>query len=148
LVDKFRTMKGVDVMAAWPRNGYRAGLLTFDGRTWRLDTPSPAMGFVPWKSAGVRDSGRAELAAMHVERAAVEGVVAEMRGLHLAVLARDASGGIRAVLRGAIGDNEAGLLFLPAGASPPSFDGVELLDGRKYVGGVSVAPRVYFYVTT
>jgi hypothetical protein len=48
-----------------------------------------------------------------------------MRRAHLAALARDPSGGIRAVLRGAIGDNEAGAVF-----------------------GLSVAPGVYFYVTT
>ena len=148
LVERFRAMKGVDVLAPWPSNGYRAGLLAFDGRSWRLDTPSPLMGFVPWQSEALTDSGRTRLATMGTDRAAVEAVINEMRALDLAVLARDSAGAIRAVLIGGIGDNEAGLLFVPVGAPAPSFEGLELLDGRAYVGGEAVASGVYFYVTT
>jgi hypothetical protein len=148
LVERFEAMKGLDVLAPWPHHGYRAGLLTFDGQGWSLDTASPQLGLIPWQSTIVTDSGRTHLATMGIDRTTVESVIAEMRRGHLGVLARDPSGGIRAVLHGAIGDNEAGLLFLPADATPPSFEGTELMDGRKYVFGEPVAPGVYFYVTT
>lgn len=148
LVGRFEAMRGLDVLAPWPQNGYRAGLLTFDGQSWSLDTASPLLGLIPWQRAAAPDSGRAHLAAMGIERAVVDSMIAEMRRAHLAALARDPSGGIRAVLRGAIGDNEAGLLFLSADSAPPSFQGTELVDGRKYVFGLPVAPGIYFYVTT
>jgi hypothetical protein len=148
LVEQFDAMKGLDVLAPWPQNGYRAGLLTFDGQRWSLDTASPLLGLIPWQRTTVTDSGRAHLGAMGIDPATVDAVIAEMRRAHLAALARDTSGGIRAVLRGAIGDNEAGLLVLPADAAPPSFQGTELVDGRKYVFGLPVAPGIYFYVTT
>jgi hypothetical protein len=148
LVERFEAMRGLQVLAPWPQNGYRAGLLTFDGQCWGLDTASPLMGFIPWQRTILADSGRTYLAAMGVDRPTVELVIGEMRRAHLAVLAREPFGGIRAVLHGAIGDNEAGLLFLPADVTPPSFEGAELMDGRKYVFGEPVAPGVYFYVTT
>ena len=71
-----------------------------------------------------------------------------MRTASVSVIARDAEGAIRVVLRGAIGNNEAGLLFLPAGSPAPWFNGAKMPDGRRYIGGERVAPDVYFYVTT
>jgi len=148
LVDRFRLISGVDVIATWPANGYRAGRVTYDGHTWRLSSSSPGMGFMPWRTVTVTDSGATEFRTLGTDRRVVEALVAAMRSARIVALAREPSGGIRAVLHGAISDNEAGLLFMTPGVAPPSFQGLELPDGRKYVGGEKVASEVYFYVTT
>ncbi len=148
LVGRFQRLPSVSVVAPWPEQGFRVGLVAYDGRVWRLDTPSPIMGFVPWRSSTLPDSGAQALHDMGMERRVVDSLVMGLREADLAAIARDSAGSIRVVLQGSIGDNEAGLLFLAAGTSPPSFDGTELPDGRRYVYGEAVAPGVYFYVTT
>jgi len=147
LVARFREMKA-EVIATWPGGGYRVGSVAYDGRVWQHQTASPIMGFLPWQADTLSDSGAAQLSALGSDRKNVEGTVADMRTASVSVIARDAEGTIRVVLRGAIGNNEAGLLFVPAGIDPPSFGGAKLSDGRRYLGGERVAPDVYFYITT
>jgi len=148
LVGRFQQLPRVSVVARWPDRGFRVDLLAYDGHAWRLDTPSPVMGFVPWRSSILSDSGMQALRDMGTERQVVDSLVTVLRAAGLAAIARDSSGSIRVIKEGAIGDNEAGLLFLPPGSDPPSFNGTELLDGRRYVYGEAVAPGVYFYITT
>lgn len=147
LVARFRAVTA-DVIATWPGQGYRVGPVTYDGTVWRHQTASPIMGLLPWQAETLRDSGAAQFPALGSDRKTLEGIVADMRAASVSAIARDAEGAIRVVLRGAIGNNEAGLLFVPAGSQPPSFDGAKMPDGRRYIGGERVAPNVYFYVTT
>jgi hypothetical protein len=147
LAEQFRGLSGVDVLAPWPGQGYRAGLLTYDGRLWHLDTPSPVMGFVPWRVTALPDSAAETFRQMHTNRRAVETLVAAMRGLGVCAIARNGAGGVRVVLQGAIEDNEAGLLFVGRGAAPPQLHGFEA-DGRQYVYVQAIASDVYFYVTS
>jgi hypothetical protein len=147
LVRQFRAIDSATVVATWPHGGYRFGLVSFAAKRYYRSTPSPLLGLLPWRSEPADSSDRA-LWGTSVTRQAVETLVAGMRAAGVAAIVREGSQGVRVVLRGAIGDNEAGLLFLPANLSPPAFSGVELLDGRRYLGGELVAPGVYFYMTT
>jgi hypothetical protein len=147
LVGQFDAMPRVTLVAAWPNGGFRAGLLTYDGREFRLHTPSPGMGFVPWRSVVVPNDAAAEFSALGTTRAAVEEIVGGLRAAGLAAIARDGSGSVRVVLAGGISDNEAGLLFLGPTDQAPSRE-TALLDGREYVGVEEIAARVFFYVTT
>jgi hypothetical protein len=148
LVERFGTMPRVELVAAWPNGGYRVGLLTYDGREFRLHTPSPGMGFVPWHSVVVPSDAAAELSALGTTRAAVEDIVRGLRAAGLAAIARDAVGSVRVVLAGGISDNEAGLLFLSPTDHLPTRENGQLPDGREYVMMEGVAERVYFYETT
>ncbi len=148
LVARFRGVTALDVIATWPGRGYRVGLVTYDGRVWCHQSASPLMGFMPWQADTLSDSGAAQFHVLGSDRKNLEGIVADMRTGSVSVIAREAEGAIRVVLRGAIGNNEAGLLFVPAGAQPPPFNGAKMPDGRRYIGGERVAPDVYFYVTT
>ena len=147
LVHRFRAFDNATVVAAWPHGGYRFGLVSFDGKRYSRSTASPLLGLLPWKSEPADSSDRA-LWGTGVTRKAVETVVAAMRAAGVAAIVREGSQGVRVVLQGAIGDNEAGLLFLPTNLPRTDFNGIELLDGRRYLGGEQVAPGVYFYLTT
>jgi hypothetical protein len=120
LVTRFQQLPRVTVVAPWPARGFRVGLVAYDGRVWRLDTPSPIMGFVPWRSTTLSDSGAQALHDMGMERRVVDSLVSGLREASLAAIARDSVGSIRVVLQGSIGDTY----------------------------GEAVAPGVYFYVTT
>ena len=147
LVRQFRAIDNATVVAAWPNGGYRFGLVSFDGKRYSRSTSSPLLGLLPWKSEPADSSDRA-LWGRGVTRQAVETFVAGMRAGGVVAIVREGSHGVRVVLQGAIGDNEAGLLFLPSKLPPPVFSGVELLDGRRYLGGELVAPGIYFYMST
>jgi hypothetical protein len=147
LVRQFRAIDGATVVATWPHGGYRFGLVLFAANRYYRITPSPLLGLIPWRSKRVDSTERA-LWGTGVTRQAVETLVGGMRTAGIAAIVREGSQGVRVVLQGAIGDNEAGLLFLPTNLPPPAFSGVELLDGRRYLGGEQVAPGIYFYMTT
>jgi hypothetical protein len=148
LVREFRAMPRVAVAAVWPRGGYRFGLVSFNGKRYYRSTPSPILGLLPWRGEPA-DSNDRSLWGKDITRQAVQRLLAGMRTAGVVALVREEPSGIRAVLQGAIGDNEAGLLFLdPNGRQPPALRGVETLDGRRYLGAEQVAPGVYFYVTT
>ncbi len=146
LARQFRTMN-TTVVAAWPSGGYRFGLASFDGKRYYRSTPSPLLGLLPWDREPAESTDQA-LWGPGVTRQAVEAFVARMRAAAAVAMVREGPHGVRVVLRGAIGDNEAGLLFLPLNLPPPAFGEAQLLDGRRYLGGEQVAPGIYFYMST
>lgn len=148
VVAQLRAVPSLEVVAAWPGGGYRAGSLTFDGRTFRVHSASPKLGLLPWQNRPVSGDAAPAFANLHTSRAAVETIVAGLRNGGFTVAARDRKGSVRMVLAGAIGDNEAGLLFLASGDALPTHRDARLLDGRAYVHLEEVAPGVHFYITT
>lgn len=148
IVAQLRAVPSLEVVAAWPGGGYRAGSLTFDGRTFRVLSASPRLGLLPWQNRPVSGGAAPAFSNLHTSRAAVETIVAGLRAGGFTAAARDKQGSVRVVLAGAIGDNEAGLLFLAPGNARPKHWDARLLDGRAYVYMEEVAPGVHFYITT
>ena len=148
VVAQLRAVPSLEVVAAWPGGGYRAGSLTFDGRTFRVHSASPKLGLLPWQNRPVSGDAAPAFSNLHTSRAAVETIVAGLRAGGFAVAARDKKGSVRVVLAGAIGDNEAGLLFLAPDDAMATHRDAKLLDGRRYVHLEEVASGVCFYITT
>jgi hypothetical protein len=146
LVDAFKKLKGVDVLASWGIKGqFRVnGLFKVFDQTM-VTSPSPVMGFVPsasWKPGDVDKY----IASLGVSPVAVRSVLAAQEDLSIATLVREPGGDVR-VIRIGIGDNEAGLLF-PSGKQPALTRGAKLADGRQVVFVREVKAPVLFYETS
>lgn len=146
LVDGFRKLKGVDVLASWGIRGqFRVnGLFKVFDQT-NVTTPSPVMGFVPSSSWTPADADK-YIVSLGASPAAVRSVLAAQEALSIAALVREAGGEIR-VVRIGISDNEAGLLF-PSGKQPALTRGAKLPDGRQIVFLRELKAPVLFYETT
>jgi hypothetical protein len=146
LVDAFKKLKGVDVLASWGLRGqFRVnGLFKVFDQT-NVTSPSAVMGFVPSSSWTPADADK-YIASLGVSPAAVRSVLAAQEALSIAALVREPRGDIR-VIRIGIGDNEAGLLF-PAGQQSTLVRDTEFPDGRKIVFVREMKAHVLFYETT
>jgi hypothetical protein len=146
LVDAFKTLKGVNVLASWGIKGqFRVnGLFKVFDQT-NLTTPSPVMGFVPSSSWTPADADK-YISSVGASPAAVRAVLAAQEALSIAALVREPGGDIR-VIRIGIGDNEAGLLF-PSSKQAGVTRGAKLPDGRQIVFVREVKAHVIFYETT
>jgi hypothetical protein len=145
LVDGFKKLKGVDVLASWGIRGqYRVnGLFKIFDQT-KVTAPSTVMGFVPSASWTPGDADK-YIASLGASPAAVRSVLAMQEALSIAALVREPGGDVR-VIRIGIGDNEAGLLF-PSGKQPALTRGARLPDGRQIVFLRAVKAPVVFYET-
>jgi hypothetical protein len=145
LVDAFKKLKGVDVLASWGLKGqYRVNaLFKIFGQT-NVTAPSTVMGFVPSSSWTPGDVDK-YVASLGASPAAVRSVLAMQEALSIAAVVREPGGDVR-VIRIGIGDNEAGLLF-PSGKQPTLTRGAKLPDGRQIVFVRAVKAPVLFYET-
>jgi hypothetical protein len=146
LVDGFKKLKGVNVLASWGIRGqFRVnGLFKVFDQT-NVTAPSPVMGFVPSSSWAPGDADK-YISSLGTSPAAVRSVLAAQEALSIAALVREPGGDVR-VIRIGIGDNEAGLLF-PSGKQAGLTRGAKLPDGRQIVFIREVKSLVTFYETT
>jgi hypothetical protein len=146
LVDAFKRLKGVNVLASWGiKDEFRVnGLFRVFGQT-NVTTPSAVMGFVPSASWIPADPDK-YITSVGASPSAVRSVLAEQKALSLAALVREPGGNVR-VIRIGIGDNEAGLLFL-SGKQQALARGAKLPDGRRIVFVREMKAPVVFYETT
>jgi hypothetical protein len=146
VVDAFKQLKGIDVLASWGRKGeFRVnGLFKVFGQT-NVTSPSPVMGFVPSASWTPADPDK-YIASLGASPTAVRSLLAAQEALSIAALVRESDGTIR-VIRLGIADNEAGLIF-PSGKQTAATRGAKLPDGRQIVFVREVKAPVLFYETT
>ncbi len=146
VVDAFKKLKGVDVLASWGIKGeFRVnGLFKVFGQT-NVTSPSPVMGFVPSASWTPADADQ-YITSLGASPTVVRSVLAAQEALSIAALVREPGGSIR-VIRIGISDNEVGLFF-PSGKQTPLTRGVKLPDGRQIVFVREVKSPVLFYETT
>ena len=143
LVDDFRKLEGVNVVAAWGiKDQYRVNdLFKIEGQT-NVTSPSAELGFVPsssWKRSSFDDY----LASIGASPAAVQRVLSALTALSIAALVRQADGAIR-VVRIGIGENESGLVF-SSPKLPPLKVGAKLPDGRQIKILRDLKKGVFFY---
>jgi hypothetical protein len=70
VVAQLRAIPALEVVAAWPGGGYRAGSLTFDGRAFRVHSASPRLGLLPWQSRAESGDAAPAFSGIHTSRAA------------------------------------------------------------------------------
>lgn len=146
LAQAFNALAAIRLVAVWaPEGEFRVNdVFVLNGQAMEA-IPSEKLGLVPsgnwktWPSLG------AYLATSKVLEKDVQGLIDQMLAIGLSALIRDGS---RTRMVGVgVGDNESGLILLPADSSPPRVD-MELPDGRKYTIVVEIAPGIFFYETT
>src|SRR5262245_39843165 len=146
LVTRFDKLRSTSVVALWPGGGYRIGSLAVSKSHIDRIKPSPMLGLIPWETVPLTDGLDVLFGRMQISGYEVEALLTEMRRLGIVALSKDEEG-IRAVIKGSIGDNEAGLIFLESGSTPPQY-GTRLKDGRQYVGVDKLTEGVYFYTSS
>lgn len=147
IVNDFSAISQLQVVAQWGiSNEYRVNnVFHMMGQT-NESAPSPVMGFVPSDKWRKLENPEKYLEEIKVSKAKFELLLTRLREMSLAAVVRSSEGDIRAV-RGGIGDNEAGLLFLKNQSRKPK-KAQKLLDGREYVFIEEIKPGIFYYETS
>ena len=144
LVDAFRPLARVDLLASWgDADDYRVNDLFRIKARERAASASEEMGFVPSGSWQPVEAADAYVRSFGGDPDAIRAVLAALRELGVAAVVREPAGVIRVVGTG-IGDNESGLLFLPEGAAGYAAQ-QKLPDGREIRFVLRFASDVQFY---
>ena len=145
-VASFDGVPTIRLISIWaPQGELRVNDVFVLGGHVREAIPSTKLGLVPsgnWKQWASLEK---YLATLQVPQAAVNDLAQQMLAIGLSALVRET---FQTRLVGVgVGDNESGLLFLRAGASPPRVGDVRP-DGNTYTLVEQVDPGVWFYETS
>ena len=141
LVERFRALKDVAVIARWAAGEYRIGdEFGLSTKSW-AGRCSDLLGLCPWAGASPNGKGNALSVA---QQDAARSILQEMEILGIPAMVRQSSGAVRVVQDG-VADNEVGTLFLASGIADPRV-GDELTDGKEIAWLDRLAPGVFYYL--
>ena len=145
LAARFQGLAGVWLLAQWGIPGeHRVNdLFRMAGQTNEA-LPGPAIGLVPSQAWRSWPDEASFLSGVGAKPAEVDAALEQLRRLSVAAAVREGQG-VRLVKVG-IADDEAGVLFFPAGARLPK-RGDRALDGREYVVVEPLEAGVVLYET-
>jgi hypothetical protein len=144
LVQRFRALGTVSVLAQWGDNEYRIGDFFRLGKEAWVCRPSTILGLCPWGAHSAVEQANVDSFLPETERSAARAILEEMAKLGIGAIVRQPSGAIRVVQDG-IADNEVGTLFIAPDAPDPKA-GDELSDGKSLQWSDRLGPGAFYYL--